>query len=411
VRFIKPFCFSILLLFSMSFAQTLDFWAFGSASDPENQLFQSWVDEWNASHPDAQVKLSLFPTSDYVAGPVLPTAFASGTGPDIFLISPGLFMQYAESGIAADLSDLFTPEFRDDLFPAALEAVTVNGAPYSIPFEQEPVALYYNPQLFEEAGLEVPKSWDDLLSVAKTFKENGITPIVIEPSPGVYQNFTWYPFLWSTGAEVVTKDLSKATFDSQGAADALNLWRTLIQEGYAPRTTSNTTADITSTPFVTGEAAMWVGGIWAIAPLVNEYPDLEFDIDPLPTPSGEDPVSVYGGWTMMVNSRSENLEAAKDFASWVWIDETERPLQWATTEGVFSPRQSVMEAGSNFFSQPHYSTFRDEIQPIARAEPAFPADMVKIISDALQAAMFRGTPGEVAAERAQERLANYLKSR
>ncbi len=407
----KIFALILPLLFSLCTAQTLDFWAFGSASETENTLFQSWVDTWNEQHPDTPVELTLYPTAEYVSGPVLTTAFASGTAPDIFLISPGKFLQYAESGAAADLSDLFTPELREDLLPAALEAITVDGVPYAMPFEQEPVALYYNEDLFETAGLEVPTSWDDFLAASQTFNEQGLTAVVIEPAPGPYQNFTWYPFLWATGADAADAALTEATFDSPGTAQALDLWRTLIQEGYAPRTTSNTTADIASTPFATGQAAMWVGGVWAIESLVADYPDLTFGIAPLPTPSGEDPVSVYGGWTMMVNASGENVVTAKAFTNWMWAEGTERPLQWATETGVFSPRQSVTEAGQAAFDRPYYRDFRDEILPIARAEPAYPADMVKIISDALQAAMFRDTPGEAAARTAQQQLEAFLQNR
>ena len=407
----KVFTLTLLLLISFSTAQTLDFWAFGSDTEPENIIFQGWVDEWNEQHPDTPVELTIYPTAEYVAGPVLTTAFASGTAPDIFLISPGKFLQYAEGGVAADLSDLFTPELREDLLPAALEAVTVDGVPYAMPFEQEPVALYYNEDLFEAAGLDVPSSWDEFLATCETFKKQGLTCVVIEPAPGPYQNFTWYPFLWAAGADAANAELTEATFDSPGTAQALDLWRTLIQEGYAPRTTSNTTADITSTPFATGQAAMWVGGVWAVRPLVADYPDLNFGIAPLPTPTGEDPVSVYGGWTMVVNAGSEDLETAKAFTNWMWAEGTERPLQWATETGVFSPRQSVTEAGQAAFDEPYYRDFRDEILPIARAEPAYPADMVKIISDALQAAMFRNTPGESAAEAAQQQLEAFMQTR
>ena len=77
----KVFALALPLLFSLCTAQTLDFWAFGSASETENTLFQSWVDAWNERHPDTPVELTLYPTAEYVSGPVLTTAFASGTAP------------------------------------------------------------------------------------------------------------------------------------------------------------------------------------------------------------------------------------------------------------------------------------------------------------------------------------------
>ena len=69
---------------------------------------------------------------------------------------------------------------------------------------------------------------------------------MIEPQPGAYQNFTWYPFLWQTGADVTDPEMTKATFDSPGTAKALDLWRTLIQKGYAPRTATDITANVDS---------------------------------------------------------------------------------------------------------------------------------------------------------------------
>ncbi|MEX2540774.1 MAG: extracellular solute-binding protein [Trueperaceae bacterium] len=392
-------------------AQPLQFWKFGTAEEPANQALSQWVEQWNELNPDAQFEARYFPFGEYAGGPVLTTAFASGTGPDVFWASPGTFMQFAQGGVAADLSDLFTEELRADLLPAAVDAVSVGGVPYSMPFEQEPVALFYNKTLLAEAGVDVPQTWDELIDAAEKLEAADIIPIVIEVAPGPYQNFTWYPFLWQTGADAATDDLSEATFDSEGTAAALDLWRTLIQEGYAPRTQTDCTCNVASTPFASGEAAMQVVGMWAIGVLQNEFPDIDFGIAHLPTPTGEDPVTVYGGWTQMVNTRSDNLEAAKAFTAWMWAQDVERPVEWATeVNSKFSPRRSVVEAASEFYGRPHLSTFRDVILPTARAEPRYPGEMVTIIGDALQSAMFRNTPGERAAEQAQRELDRFVRS-
>jgi multiple sugar transport system substrate-binding protein len=401
----------LALLVGWAAAQPLQFWKFGTPEEPANQALTAWVEEWNELNPDAQFEARYFPFGEYAGGPVLTTAFASGTGPDVFWASPGTFMQFAQGGVAADLSDIFTEELRADLLPAAVEAVSIDGVPYSMPFEQEPVALFYNKDLLAEAGVEVPRTWDELLAAAEKLDEAGIIPIVIEVAPGPYQNFTWYPFLWQTGADAATNDLSEATFDSEGTAAALDLWRTLVQSGYAPRTQTDCTCNVASTPFASGEAAMQVVGMWAIGVLQNEFPDIDFGIAHLPTPTGEDPVTVYGGWTQMVNARSRNLEAAKAFTAWMWAQDVERPVEWATeVNSKFSPRRSVVEAASEFYGQPHLSTFRDVILPTARAEPRYPGEMVTIIGDALQAAMFRNTPGERAAAQAQRELERFISS-
>ncbi|MEM6431786.1 MAG: extracellular solute-binding protein, partial [Deinococcota bacterium] len=251
---------SILLVLGLACAQPMEFWRFGNEDDNDNQAMLSWVDEWNELNPDKAVEMRFFPFGDYASGTPLVTAFAAGTGPDIFLVSPATYMQYARSGILADLSSIFTPEVRGDFREASLEAASYDGVPVAMPMQMGPIALFYNRDLFAQVGAEVPRSWDELLAVSDLFLDNDIIPIVIETPPGPYQNFTWYPFLWQTGANVSNDNLTEATFDTEGMAAALNLWATLINEGYAPRTSLDCTCNIGSTPFASGEAAMQVVG-------------------------------------------------------------------------------------------------------------------------------------------------------
>ena len=399
-----------LALASSAQAATLQFWKFGTPEEAANKALQGWVDQWNKENPETQVALKVFPFNDYT-GPVLTTAFAAGNGPDVFWASPGTFLQYVSSGIAADLSSLFTPALRKDLLPAAVQAVTVNGKPYAMPFEQEPVALFYNKDILAKYKLPVPKSWNDVLRASKVLKAANVTPIVIEPAPGAYQNFTWYPFLWETGANAADATLSNATMNTPGVAKALDFWRTLIQQGYAPRTASDGTNNIAATPFASGKAAMIVDGMWAIGALNQMSKKVNYGVTTLPTPTGRNPVTVYGGWTQVVNAKSQNVEAAKKFTAWMWSQGTERPLEWVTKiNSKFSPRRSVTAAGGAYYDQPFLKDFRDLILPTARAEPRYPAEMVKIVGDAIQSSMFRNTPGVAAGAAAQVQLSPFLKT-
>lgn len=156
---------------------------------------------------------------------------------------------------------------------------------------------------------------------------------------------------------------------------------------------------------------MQVVGMWAIGVLNNEFPDVDYSITHLPTPTGENPVSVYGGWTQVVNARSNNLEAAKEFTAWMWAQDVDRPVEWVTVaNSKFSPRLSVTEAAGDYYDEVHLAIIRDVIVPTAHAEPRYPAEMVRIVGDALQAAMFRGTPGATAAAAAQRELEGFMRT-
>jgi multiple sugar transport system substrate-binding protein len=382
---------------------TLQFWKFVAETD--DPAIKEAVSRWNRENPETKVDFSTFPADQYVATK-LTTAFASGKGPDIFWISPGTFINYVNQKIPEPVDDMVDTEQYDD---AAITAVSVDGQMYALPFEQEPVALYYRKDILEKEGIRPPTNWDELLSAAQALTTDKRKGIVIEPASGPYQNFTWYPFLWSAGGEVVNADSTASALNTPEAASAFELWGTLVREGYAPNKTQDITAEIA--PLGNGSAAMQVCGFWAIGQMKANFKDVDYGVVPIPAPAGRDPVTVYGGWTQMINSQGENVDRAKEFTKWLWIENQEFPRTWACENSTkFSPRAPVNEACEDVFSKPPYSTFRDEVLPLARAEPRYPDQVVKAVGDGLQAAMFSGQSGEEAAALASEAIDNFLSS-
>jgi multiple sugar transport system substrate-binding protein len=288
-------------------------------------------------------------------------------------------------------------------------AVSNDGKMYALPFEQEPVALYYRKDLLDKAGIKPPATWEELLAAAKELTTGKRKGIVIEPSPGPYQNFTWYPFLWSAGGEVVDAKSTKSALRTPAAASAFDLWGQLIRTGSAPRKVATLSADIG--PMGRGEACMQVCGFWAIAQLKNLFPKVEYGIVPLPTAPGGKQVTVYGGWTQMINSRSGHVERAKEFTKWLWTQDKTFPQQWACRHNSkFSPNPKINDECADVFDTAPYNVFKDKILPTARAEPRYPDQIVKAVGDGLQAAMFSGKSGEQAANLAADAIDTYLSS-
>jgi multiple sugar transport system substrate-binding protein len=382
---------------------TLQFWKFVAEND--DPAIIAAVKQWNKENPNVQVKFQTFPPDQYVATK-LTTAFAAKKGPDVFWISPGTFINYVNTGIAAPVDDIVD---RSAYSEASVAAVSDDGKMYALPFEQEPVALYYRKDILEKAGVAPPKTWDELLAAAEELTGGKQKGIVIEPGQGPYQNFTWYPFLWSAGGEVVNEDSSASALRTPEAASAFDLWGQLVNRGYAPKKVGDITANID--PLGRGECAMQVCGFWAIAQLQNAYKDVEFGIVPLPIPDGGEQVTVYGGWTQMINAQGDHVEQAKDFTKWLWVENKSFPKVWACENSTkFSPREAVNDECASVFAEPPHSTFTEEILPTARAEPRYPDQIVKAVGDGLQAAMFSGKSGEEAANLAADKIDSFLSS-
>jgi multiple sugar transport system substrate-binding protein len=384
---------------------TLQFWKF--IDEVGDTAIEKAVELWNRENPMITVRFQTFAFEEYL-GTRLTTAFAAGRGPDIFWISPGQFLNYVNNDVSTSVEDILA-DAKSDYSEASVQAVGVDGEMQSVPFEMEPVALYYRTDILEEEGVEPPQTWDDLLAACETLTRGNRSGIVIEPAQNPYQNFTWYPFLWSAGGEVVNEDSTESALRTPEAASAFDLWGQLIRRGYAPRTTAEGTNSIG--PLGRGEAAMQVCGFWAIAGMTNEFPDVPYGIVPIPIPSGGEQVTVYGGWTQMINAKRPNVEQAKQFTKWLWIDNEDFAHTWACVQNTkFSPRESVNEGCSDVFGGDPHSVFTNEILPTARAEPRYPDQVVKAVGDGIQAAMFAGRSGEEAAALAADQIDRFLSS-
>jgi multiple sugar transport system substrate-binding protein len=414
---------------------TIDFWQWYSPAKGGNYSVQAqsdWfaklVKQWNA-RGDAKVKLTYIPIAQYIGGTQLQAAFSANKGPDIFVISPGDFLRYYNGGVLYDLTDALGSG-KDDFYASALSTRTVDGRIYGIPMESEPVLMFYSVKAFEKAGLsegDIPKTWDDLLNVADKLTKDKQYGLLLEPTPNVYENFTWYPFLWQAGGDVVDAGGKKSTFDSPATASALDLWQKAIKSKVAPRTAQGGGGGDLVANLASGYAAMQpmvtAGGSFLDAGAKN----FEYGYFPLPTPTASaKPMTVMGGWAFCVNKNSPNAKAAAEFCAWALAGDqsVDRMVDWAFNAKKSLPvRKSVMKkAGEQGLFEKEkilaYGAFdvlgldRNALDsddtPNGRGEPRFTPQVVKAVTDAIQAAMLNGQAPAAVAEQAGGQIASAL---
>ncbi|OEV04943.1 ABC transporter substrate-binding protein [Streptomyces oceani] len=400
----------------------LRFWNFygpQNSPDPAVQAQSDWfvamVDEWNKTHK-TQIELTYIPQPIYLNGAKLPTAFAAGTGPDIFMVSPGDFLRYANGGILKDLTDHLKPEVIED-FGDSLESRTIDGRVYALPMEIEPLAIFYDVKAWERAGLsegDIPTTWDATLDAGDKLRSPTRAGLVFETKPGYYQNFTWYPFMWQGGGEVLDKEGNSA-FDSKAARQALGLWQDAVRHGIAP-TTPPAANDVIS-GFKAGNVGMWQQGIWQVASFNSYAPDFEYGVFKLPVPSGGSYTTGLGGWTFGANTQGRDPDGAAEFIAWAIGSMEKHSIQRMTDWCVkaktdIAPRRTALELGieQGGYDSPVMKKFKDEIYPAGRAEPRYPPAVYKAISDAIQGTMLGGDGVSGAVDRADQSIEAYLKS-
>ncbi|GAA3738722.1 multiple sugar transport system substrate-binding protein [Spinactinospora alkalitolerans] len=399
----------------------LSFWSFNGGApqqDPFTQQQSQWyldiIADWNAAN-EQQVAAQYVPLPVYNNGSKLPTAFAAGDGPDLFVISPGDFLRYYNGGVLQDLTPHISDEALDDFLPGVLDTRSVGGRVYALPFEVEPIAMFYSVPALEAAGLsegDLPETWEELLDVGDRLRSAGQAGIALESEPGYYQNFVWYPLLWQTGGDVVTSE-GEVVFDSPAAAKALGLWKEMVESGISPR--RNPAAGDAVTGFTQGLASMWHRGIWTVKEMESAAPDFEYGVIRLPIPEGGEYVTSLGGWAFAANSRGRNPEAAARFCAESLASMSDASIDRLTDWSIgvktdIPPRRSSLERAdaAGGYDNPVMKAFREEIYPGGRSEPRFPPPVYKAVSDAIQSCMLGGGDPALEAERAAETIDAFM---
>jgi multiple sugar transport system substrate-binding protein len=398
----------------------LSFWQFYAPAGQASSISKWWEDmanSWNALH-DVKVELQYVPNGEYVNGSKLQTAFASGQGPDIFIISPGDFLRYYNGGVLVDLTPYMEDAAKKDFFENVMETRIVDGKIYGLPMEVEPMGMYYGKKVFAAAGLseaDLPKTWEQLLELSKKLTKGNQFGCVFETTPGYYQNFSWYPFLWQGGGDMVTPDGKKSAFNSEASVQALKFWQDAVKQGVSPRSALGGGGPDIVANLAAGYCAMQNVGIWGISALRESAPGFEYGVFPCPIPPNGQPKTVLGGWAFVANAKGKDPETAAKFCVWALgsmsDDSIQRVVDWCIkAKSDISPRKSALEkatAAGGYSSGP-MKIFKEEIFPTGRGEPRVPPEVYKAVSDAIQACQLGGADPHQQAAQASDNINAYL---
>ncbi|MDK8174201.1 sugar ABC transporter substrate-binding protein [Curtobacterium citreum] len=210
---------------------------------------------------------------------------SSRTLPDVLMLDNPDVQQIAASGALSDLGD-YGLDANDDV-PGVKGANTYEGKLYGLQPVTNSIALYYNKKLLADAGVQPPKTWDELKAAAKKLTSGstyGFAMSNINTYEGTWQ---FLPFFWSNGGN--EKDIAKPE-----AAQALQLVEDLQNDGSMSKSSINWAQADVNNQFIAGKAAMMINGPWQL-PALKEAKNLEFDSVPIPTRTGSATVAPLGG--------------------------------------------------------------------------------------------------------------------
>jgi multiple sugar transport system substrate-binding protein len=250
-----------------------------ASSDAENVRLQEIVDQWNTANPDTQVQLNLVPDYDTK----LQTALAGGSPPDIFYVDSFRLPDLVAAGAVAPIGDQL--ENPDDFYPSMREAFTVDGTFYCPPKDFSTLALIYNKDMFDAAGLEYPTAawtWDDMQAAAAELTDdaNGVYGMSVSPDFA-----RLIAFIYQAGGTIADEGFTTMTLDSEAVQAATDYYVGLVTSGSAAQP-ADLDSGWTGEAFGKARAAMVVEGNWLVPFLKDNYPDVNYGIVELPAGPG-----------------------------------------------------------------------------------------------------------------------------
>lgn len=258
------------------------------------------------------------------------TRFASGDAPDLlYWYGSSGKLNAEKSFVELDKNAEWTKNFGDAL---GHPNYTSNDKLYGVPFgETSCFVNFYNKKVFEDAGLQVPKTWEEFLQVCETLKGKGITPVYYSgkdawtlqliPLIGqVRENKIADP---KTIAEEL--EANKRTYTSlKKFEDSINKSKELLDKGYAQKTWISDTYQQAQQALLDGKAAMYPQGTWVINELNKLNADkVKTDIGAMAIPfdGTDDKINTGATYAMFACKDGKNVETSKQVVEFMGSSE------------------------------------------------------------------------------------------
>lgn len=340
-----------LLVFSLVaevFAQDVELrWRTRPDNQPEIDVYtaasESINDAWEG------VTLVYEPGGSEGAGyqDVLVTELEAGTAPDVFWIPGTDVARFAEAGLILNLAEYASADAdysADDFYagPMGFLTTSMDDSPalWGLPRDVSAFAVYYNADLFDEAGLDYPGEgdwdWDALQTAAEEISALG------DEIYGFGMNAWWANwgyFVNAAGSSFFNEDFTACGLDNEATVEGLQFAQNLFDSG-----ASLAWGTDNEPPFLAGNIGMFLNGRWA-TPGAIANADFNWNVGPLPVgPSGEDTNWLFWG-AYVVNANTEHPEEAWDLITRLTSPEIQGEI---ASLGANIPSRSTDEAVNLF---------------------------------------------------------------
>ncbi|MCW4458748.1 extracellular solute-binding protein [Microbacterium sp. MPKO10] len=301
--------------------------AWATTGSVHERIWKESFQTWNSENPDSEISVEWFNNDAYKEK--IRTAIGAGTGPSlVFGWGGGTLADYVDQDKVVDLTGKVT-NLVDRVLPSVVKNGMIGDKLYAVPNSQsQPVVLYYNTELFGSVGVDVPETWDELLSAVDAFVDAGVTPFALAGA-SKWPELMWIQYLTDRigGPEVFDAVLAgeENAWSDPAIIEALEKIQELVDRGAFGDGYGSVVADTRADAALlhTGKAAMLLQGSWLYSSFLTDAPEFVerggLATTRFPTIEGGagDPANIVGNpanyWSVSADASEEVQDAVTSY--------------------------------------------------------------------------------------------------
>ncbi len=334
-------------------------------SDQTMGIFQNMANDFEAKHPDVDIKLEDVSWDNLQQR--LTTDIAGGTAPDIAIIGTRWLVDYVQQDIAEPLNSYITPDFKAKFIEAFMKPSVIDGKTWGLPVAASARAMYYNKDLLAKAGVnEPPATWDELEADAKKVKALGgnVYGFGLQGKE-IETDAYWYYALWSEGGELLSG--GKSGIASNSGIKAATMYKRFIDEGITQSGVTDYNRQDIEALFKQGRVAMILSGPWLRGQIATEAPKLNYSLAAIPKGTTQ---ATYGVTDSIMMFKTSKVKKE----AWQFLEESafsDKGRKEFTLKEGFLPVLKSVEEDPHFANDPQLKAFTSML-PYAHFAPLIP---------------------------------------
>jgi len=290
-----------------------------SATD---QFSQRLVDAYNSSHKN-HVALTIIPNDSYLTK--VGAAAGSHSLPDILASDVVYTPNYTKQGLFQDISaDVKALPYYSSIAKSHLDVASYEGKIYAVPHKLDSSVLFYNKDLFKQAGLDpekAPANFTEMLADARkiTALGKGITGFDLAGSCGGCGVYTLFPYAWAAGEPVLSDDGKKVSIDTPAFKSIFGLYKQMSDEKLVDSSDKAQDGSTWPANFEAGKVGILPLGSPIVGDLLKQT-KFQWGVAPLMAPDGSGTATFIGGDVAGISATSKHRVQAWDFLKWTLDD-------------------------------------------------------------------------------------------